>query len=125
MLTRSRAVLLAGAAIALGLFSRKVPLGFFLWDKSLGDALYAVMVFAFVAFVRPNARPRSIGIVAFAICFGLELFQLTGIPKTLPRILRTAIGDTFAWHDVLCYAAGAVLAVFVTERFTRSGAHAI
>lgn len=125
MTTRPKAALVVVSTIALGLFSRKVPLGFFLWDKSLGDALYAVMIFGLVALVRPNARPRRIGAVAFAVCFGLELFQLTGIPKTLPRILRAAIGDTFAWHDVVCYAIGALAAAVITERFTRSGAHAI
>lgn len=86
-----------------------MPLGIALWDKSLGDALYAVMVFGFAALVRPTARPWTLGLVAFAACFALELFQLTGIPKTLPRLLRSAIGDTFGWHDVVCYAAGAAL----------------
>src|SRR5689334_16387722 len=103
-MTRPRAALLVVGAIALGLFSRKVPLGFFLWDKSLGDALYAVMVFGIVTLVRPNARAVTRSAVAFAICFALELFQLTGIPKTMPRALRTALGDTFSWHDVACYA---------------------
>lgn len=116
---RSRGALVVLGAIALGLFSRKLPLGFFLWDKSLGDALYAVMIFGLVAIVRPQARPRWMGVIAFVICFALELFQLTGIPKTLPRFLRTAIGDTFAWHDVVCYAAGAIVAVLISERGLR------
>ena len=101
--------MIAAGAIVLGLVSRKVPMGLMLWDKSLGDALYAVMVFGFVALVRPTARPRALGLVAFGVCFALELFQLTGIPKTMPRVLRGAIGDTFAWHDVVCYAAGALV----------------
>lgn len=111
---RSHAALIVVVAIALGLFSRKVPLGFVLWDKSLGDALYAVMVFGIAALVRPSARARMLGLVSFAVCLALELFQLTGVPKTLPRLLRTAIGDTFAWHDVACYVAGALLATVVS-----------
>ena len=39
MTERRRAALVVACSIALGLFSRKVRLGFFLWDKSLGDAL--------------------------------------------------------------------------------------
>jgi hypothetical protein len=88
-----------------------VPLGFWLWDKSLGDALYAVMIFGIITLVRPSTRAVVRGVVAFAICFAIELFQLTGIPKTLPRILRIALGDTFAWHDVVCYAVGVVAIV--------------
>lgn len=64
---------------------------------------------------RTVTRPRAALLAAAAICFGLELFQLTGIPKTLPRLLRAAIGDTFAWHDVACYAVGALVTTVVTR----------
>ena len=126
MVSRRRAALLIVASIALGLFSRKTPIGFSLWDKSLGDALYAVMLYGIVSFVRPTARATTRGIVAFAICFAIELFQLTGIPKTLPRLLRIAIGDTFGWHDVVCYAVGALVITLIdvrtTNRRSRRGA---
>lgn len=58
-MTRGQAALVALGAIALGVVSRKVRLGFFVWDKSLGDALYAVMVFGIVAFVRPRTGLRA------------------------------------------------------------------
>lgn len=117
---RRRSLTIIAASIAIGLVSRKVPLGFVLWDKSLGDALYAVMIFGIVAFVRPNARSCVLGIVAFALCFAIELFQLTGIPKTLPRPLRMAIGDTFGWHDVACYAVAALAMTLIWRRWTGS-----
>jgi hypothetical protein len=119
---RLHAALIVVLAIALGLFSRKVSLGFVLWDKSLGDALYAVMVFGIAMFVRPSARSRILGVVAFVICFALELFQLTGVPKTLPRLLRAAIGDTFSWHDVACYAFGAFVISEMVRRFLPASA---
>lgn len=112
-MTRLRASVLIVAAIALGLVSRKVPVGNVVWDKYAGDALYAVMVFGFAALVRPAARPSRLGASAFVVCFALELFQLTGIPKTLPRLLRAAIGDTFSWVDVACYGFGAVAGALV------------
>src|SRR5688572_3594102 len=42
-----RRLLLGGLlliTLALGIFTRKLHLGFMLWDKSAGDALYAVAV---------------------------------------------------------------------------------
>ena len=42
-MTRRLAALCIVLTIALGIASRKVPLGVFVWDKSLGDALYTVV----------------------------------------------------------------------------------
>jgi hypothetical protein len=96
------------AAVLLGLASRKLgPTGFALWDKSFGDADYAVMIGFLLLALRPTLSPRAIGIGAFGICFALELFQLTGIPLHAPRPLRFLLGTSFAWHDVACYAIGA------------------
>lgn len=99
--------------IALGLGSRRLPIGLSLWDKSLGDALYAVMVYLLARLVRPSAPPARLGVIAFVISFAIELFQLTGIPAASPRIVQLALGTTFAWHDVACYAVGALVATSV------------
>lgn len=107
--SRGLALLALGITIALGLGSRRLHLGVHLWDKSLGDALYTVMVYELAFLVRPLAAPVRLGVVAFAISFAIELFQLTGIPEAAPRLLQLVLGTTFAWHDVLCYAVGAAL----------------
>ncbi len=96
--------------IGLGLASRSFQIGIALWDKSLGDVLYTVMIYFLVAIARPDTRPTARGTIALAISVAVELFQLTGIPLALPRILRIALGTTFAWHDVACYVVGAVVA---------------
>ncbi|HSO35155.1 MAG TPA: DUF2809 domain-containing protein [Labilithrix sp.] len=83
------------------------PIGVHLWDKSLGDAAYATMIFFMVAFVRPGWRSLLIGAVALVLCVAIECFQLTGMPLRLPRIFQIALGTTFAWHDLACYAVGA------------------
>ena len=58
------------ASVLLGLASRKLgPTGFALWDKSFGDADYAVMIGFLLLAVRPTLPPRAIGLGAFAICF--------------------------------------------------------
>lgn len=123
---RRFAILGALASIVLGVASRKLlHLGVHLWDKSFGDAIYAVMMGFLVLALRPQLRPRDVGIAAFAICFALELFQLTGIPSTLPPLLRFVLGTTFAWHDVACYVVGAlaVAGVSALESKRRSRAH--
>ena len=108
--------------VALGLASRRVPLGVAAWDKSLGDVLYAVAVLCLAGAVRPSASASRLGLVAFATSFAVELFQLTGLPARAPRVLRFALGTTFAWHDVGCYAVGALVAAGVVARVRSSPA---
>ena len=98
------------ASVLLGLASRKLgPTGFALWDKSFGDADYAVMFGFLLLVLRPTLSALAIGLGAFGICFALELFQLTGIPLRAPQPLRFLLGTSFAWHDVACYAIGAAV----------------
>lgn len=106
-MTRRTAALALALTIAAGLATRRFPVGTYVWDKSLGDALYTVMIYFVVALARPGLRPTAIGAMALAISIAVETFQLTGIPSRLPRILQIALGTTFAWHDVACYVAGA------------------
>jgi hypothetical protein len=90
------------------------------WDKSLGDALYAVAVFLVLALVLPRVRVRGLAALTFTICAALELFQLTDIPLELShrhRIFGVLLGTTFAWHDLACYAVGTA-AVALAIRWT-------
>ena len=104
-------------SVALGLASRKLPpTGLYVWDKSFGDADYAVMFGFLLLALRPSLGPRAVGVGAFGICFALELFQLTGLPLRTPQPIRFLLGTTFSWHDVACYAIGAA-AVFVVVRW--------
>jgi hypothetical protein len=106
---RDGCILLA-LTVALGLGSRRVPVGLQVWDKSLGDVLYTVMVYLVLGLLRPTTKPAVLGALALAISFAIELFQLTGIPAKMPRILHVVFGTAFAWHDMACYVVGALLA---------------
>jgi hypothetical protein len=120
--TRVRLALLLLGTLALGIVTRRVPLGFSLWDKSAGDVLYAVAVTFGIAFVLPGARSRTVALLALIFCFGIELFQLTGIPVALARTkpwVHWILGSTFAWHDLACYAIG----VLVANTLYRASAH--
>jgi len=107
---RSQAGIALALTIALGILSRRMPLGIVLWDKSLGDVLYTVMVYWILVLLRPTADPRRLVPSSIAISFAIELFQLTGIPLRLPRLLQIPLGTTFAWHDMACYVVGGLLA---------------
>ncbi len=114
---RFLALLLAGA-MALGLASRLVPCGVWLWDRSLGDALYAVAMFLAMALVAPRARTTRVAAAAFGMCAAIELFQLTEIPDRLARAhtwIGWILGREFAVHDLVCYAVGVAAVALVTR----------
>src|SRR5262249_10279284 len=106
---RRSAIVGLALVIALGVLSRKVHLGLFVWDKSLGDALYTVMIYFVAALARPAWRPARLRAAAPGISVAIGLFQATGIPGRLPRLLQIVLGTTFAWHDIACYVVGALL----------------
>jgi hypothetical protein len=99
--------------IALGAASRMFPLGFALWDKSLGDVAYATLLGFIFVVAWPRARPLVVFALTATACFAIELLQLTNIPRRAPRFLGILLGDTFAWHDVVCYLVGAAFVVLV------------
>ena len=108
-------------AVAIGLASRLLPVGWHVWDKSVGDVAYAVMIGFLVALVRPRTSARAVACLAIAICIAVELFQLTGIPARAPTAVRVVLGDTFAWHDLGCYViGGALVALLLRLRSSRA-----
>jgi hypothetical protein len=114
--SRARLACLLLGTLMLGILTRRVHLGTSLWDKSAGDVLYAVAVYFGIAFVLPHAGARTVALFALIFCFGIELFQLTGIPVELARTkpwVHWILGSTFAWHDLACYAVGVLLAAAV------------
>src|SRR3954453_11269861 len=94
--------------VALGLLSRLWPIGWSLYDKSLGDVLYAVAAYLVLALLLPRKRPAWIAPVALVLCLALEFFQATGIPARYAHlaVVRWLMGTTFAWHDIACYVVG-------------------
>jgi hypothetical protein len=110
MESRSKWAGLVAAVIVVGLASRSVQTGFALFDKYLGDALYAVMVYGLSRMWMPASR---VVVLAGFLMTLIEAFQLTGIPAALyasgPLALRWAarlMGLGFSWLDLLAYAAG-------------------
>jgi len=113
--------LLITLVIAAGLATRSLFDGPI--SKYTGVALYAVLVYLLVTIVRPTASPRRVFAVSLAICFAIELFQLTPIPARLAaehRAFALVLGTTFHWPDLLAYAAGAIAAAATDATTTRA-----
>jgi hypothetical protein len=107
-------IVFAVAIIAAGLALRSFTDGPI--AKYGGVALYAALVYTLVSIARPSARRRQLFIVSLAICFAIELFQLTSIPTQLAarhRAFALVLGTTFHWFDLLAYTAGAAIAAAV------------
>ncbi len=85
-----------------------------------GDVLAVILLYALTraAF---SAPPLNLPLKIFAFAAALELSQYFGAVQILGienKILKVMIGGTFDFADLLCYAAGCVLAG-VYERFEK------
>lgn len=107
-------------AVLLGIVSRRLPLGWSWWDKSLGDALYAVAVYLVLGIALPTGPPRKLGAAAALFCAAIELFQLTGIPAAHAEFpaVRWLLGTRFSAHDLACYFVG-ILAIGALDMLWR------
>ena len=100
--------------VGLGLACRYGLTGF--WAKYLGVALWATEAYVLVVLVRPSIRVRDAAAWALAVSWGVEFFQLTGVPAWLSSqhlLLRLIFGTTFSAYDLPAYAAGVALGAAV------------
>lgn len=108
---RSWVVCIVGI-IAAGLLSRAVHTGFVVFDKYLGDALYAAMVYAML---RLFGEAKTAAVGAAVLLTAIELFQLTMIPARmfangdlLTRTCARLLGVQFGFLDLAAYAVGII-----------------
>ena len=109
-----RLLLALAVTVALGLASRLHPVGWFLWDRVLGEVLYAVAAYLALAVFLFRKPPLFIALIAFACCLAVELFKLTGIPAENQRVflVRWFLGMTFSVVNLGYYFIGVVLIAF-------------
>ncbi len=109
-----RLLLALAATVVLGLASRLHPVGWFLYDRVLGEVLYAVAAYLVVAMLLYRKPPSFIAVIAFACCLAVELFKLTGIPAEHQHVLlvRWFLGMSFNAVNLGYYFIGVVLIAF-------------
>jgi hypothetical protein len=112
MSTRALWLVVLTAIIALGILSRAVHLGHQLWDKYLGDALYAAMVYVLLRLLT-KANPASLLVTSSSIMLAIEVFQLTGVPAAMltrpemgVKIIARLLGTHFSFLDLFAYIVG-------------------
>ena len=77
-----------------------------------GDVLAVILLYALARAIF-SAPPLNLPLKIFAFAAALELAQYFGAVQILGienKILKVMIGGTFDFADLLCYAAGCVLA---------------
>jgi hypothetical protein len=118
-LSRNRFWIITGliAVIGLGLASRKYPLFPAFLGKYPGDAFWAMMVYFGIAFIKPSARVKIVGIVSLAIACLDEFSQMYQV-QWLNSIRDTTIGhlilgSMFSWNDIMSYLVGIAIAICI------------
>ena len=100
--------------VILGLLwrSEAMPLSSGL-KKYGGIALWALMIYAIVRFLKPETRIWCSAATAIAICVVVELGQLYHAPwidaLRQTRLGALALGSVFNWPDMPAYGVGVVL----------------
>jgi hypothetical protein len=112
----ARLIALGSAAViaAAGLAVRSMTEGPF--AKYAGVALYGAGVYAVVIFLAPRARPAVAAAVALAVCWAVELAQITPVPAALSSrstLARLVLGSRFNLPDLGWYAVGIAVVALV------------
>src|SRR5271156_4278990 len=81
-----RLLLALVATVVLGLASRLYPVGWYPYDRALGEVLYAVAAYLVLALLFFRKPPWIIAVLAFLCCLAVELFKLTGIPAEYQHV---------------------------------------
>jgi hypothetical protein len=103
-----------GLLTGLGIVSRLFPTGFILWDKYLGDVVYAAVFYLGLSLVWSSGTVTVKTVLSGVYVIIIETFQLTPIPLQLNQshspIIRLfaylVLGSRFSGWDLLAYGVG-------------------
>lgn len=115
--------------VVAGLLSRMAHTGFRLFDKYLGDALFAAMVYILV---RLTGRIARVAVWAAVAMTAIELFQLTRVPAGMlrsgypaARACARLLGTEFSVLDLVAYAVGIGCLAALDRAESRMGGRAV
>ena len=107
--------------IAIGILSRVIHTGSVVFDKYLGDALYATMIYGIL---RLLSRAAPSAVCAMVAMTAIELFQLTMIPARMfasehliTRVCARLMGVQFSFMDLLAYGVGIGCIYLIDSRY--------
>ena len=108
--------------IFLGLSSRKFAIIFpeFI-NLYLGDALWALMVYWLVRFIKPSLKIINTSFIALIFSYSIEVSQLYHA-NWIDVIRKTTLGGLilgfgFLWSDMLAYTIGILIGVLLDNTF--------
>lgn len=110
--------------ITVGILSRTIHTGWLIFDKYLGDALYAILAYILLSLVWPAGRPSRKAWLTVFLMVAIETFQLTHIPlnfrlsdNLILNLISILLGTKFAWLDLFAYGVG-IGAVYGLDHFS-------
>ena len=109
--TRLAFIAAAGVILAIEIYIAICVKGGFVRHYA-GDVLAIILLYALTRAIF-SEPPSNLPLKIFAFAAALELAQYLGVVQILGienKILKVMIGGTFDFADLLCYAAGCVLA---------------
>ncbi|WP_262367749.1 ribosomal maturation YjgA family protein [Campylobacter concisus] len=109
----------AGAILATEIYIAVCVKGGFVRHYA-GDVLAVILLYALARAIF-SVTPSNLALKIFAFAAALEIAQYFGVVQILGienKILKIMIGGTFDLTDLLCYAAGCILAG-VYEKFEK------
>ena len=123
---RVRWLLAALLCLPLGLATRPLKSHFEALGSALGDGLWALLVFCLVCAAFPAWPLVRRVLLALALAVLVEVSQLWHFPWLVAvrhtKLGALAIGGSFSWGDIVCYAAGiAVGGLFARKPALPSG----
>ena len=113
-------LLLAVVVFIVGIASRAIDLHSKLFNKYLGDALYAAMYYLALGIFHPKADAKWRVLFTALFVVSVECFQLTGIPLELrakggfAKFFSILLGTVFSWFDMLAYFVG-IIAIWLVD----------
>ncbi len=101
-----------------------MPIGFSLWDKYLGDVLYAAVFYLGLSLIWPKGPIPPKAAMTAGYVLVVESFQLTPIPGQLGQsdsvMIRVfaylVLGSKFSGWDLLAYGVG-IAGIALIDRF--------
>ena len=111
---RVRLFLTTCLVAAIGITSRVVGVGSLIWDKYVGDVVYAAVFYLVLSLIWAEGTTTVKIILTAAYVVAIEVFQLTQIPVRLNQsenlVIRVfayvVLGSRFSWWDLLAYSIG-------------------